>query len=245
MFFEHPQTEPTRPMVAFLLEPYRRQDSARLDENNKVYDEIVDPTVSAHDFRVYRSSELCRPDFVSRDHQRLAEDADLLIVNLSYHSPVVFYCLAWRLSRDPEAPVLALLDQKHDRLIETPVLVSQPVLYDLSPSDPQMPEERREEDYRGRVQNARRDLAKQFLIVTQKLNQRHQQQNQQGTHPQTSSASTPHPRPMDEPSPHVDSATMRQAKEDILRHMMSCLDGKAGSDIVDRLASTLLRTPRF
>lgn len=239
MYFEHPQNPPTRSLVAFLLEPHIERDEGRQQENNLVFDEIIDPTVSAHDYRIFRSSQLCRADYVSRDHQRLAEEADLLIVNLSYYNPVVFYCLAWRLSRDPEAPVLTLQSQGHLRLIETPVLTTQPVLYDLSPPNPNLPESGRDDEWRGRVQNARRDLAKQFLILQNRAARQAAQQQAQQTPPPAQPQQS-----ASDPFGTADSAAIRQAKDDILRHLMNCVQGGSG-DIVDRLSNTLLKTPRF
>ena len=73
----------------------------------RYFNDLIETPIGGHDFRVFRSSEIDRSNFVTRQHLQLAKDAELMIANLSAPDPIVFYCVAHRmrcrehLSNDP------------------------------------------------------------------------------------------------------------------------------------------------
>jgi hypothetical protein len=216
--------------VCFVLEPFAGHDAPRVHENNLVFDEIVEPSVSAHGYRLIRSSELCRPNYVTREHQRLAEEETLLVANLSYYDPVVFYGLAWRLARQPEMPVLLLLRHDYERLIETPVVSQPPVLYDLTaprPTDTHYSEEEKADAIRRKLQLARRDLTR----MVQHLGEKRLQS------PPAAAPSLP-AEPATVPGAQIDCAAV---VDEIVRHLVDRAVNKRQGDITDGLLNTLVK----
>lgn len=61
------------------------------------FNELIEPTLGSHDFRIVRSTAIDYQGVVTRQHLNMAESADLMIANISSNDPVVFYCVAHRM----------------------------------------------------------------------------------------------------------------------------------------------------
>jgi hypothetical protein len=63
------------------------------------FNELIEPTLGGHEFRIVRSTGINHKGMVTRQHLNLAESADLMIANISSYDPVAFYCIAHRMGR--------------------------------------------------------------------------------------------------------------------------------------------------
>lgn len=240
----HERHRPSNHMVCFVLEPYpflkemdTSEHSNRVRENNLVFDEIVEPAVSAHGYRLVRSTELCRPNYVTREHQRLSEEEDLVIANLTHFDPLVFYCLAWRLAKNPKADLLVLLRHDQDRLIEAPVLNVPPVLYDLEPPDMSSPHftlDDKADSMRRKVQLARRDLTR----MVQHLVELNAKSAPAPYAPEP--INVPPPQPVPQPEPPVNGTS--QVVDEIMRQLLRRMENAGSGDIVERLSASLMKS---
>ncbi len=157
-----------RGLVCFVLEPFVRLDSVRQREIDLVFEEIIEPAIDGHQFRIMRSSDLRRGEYVTIDHERLAKEEALMIANLTHRDPMVFYCLAARLAARPDLPHLIL--NRHDQndrngqncMIEQPVLRQKQVFYEITPdaqaNGEPLSEQEERESVRRKLHVARRDL---------------------------------------------------------------------------------------
>lgn len=69
---------------------------------NTYFNELIEPTLGGHEFRIVRSTGINHKGMVTRQHLNLAESADLMIANISSYDPVAFYCIAHRMGRVDE-----------------------------------------------------------------------------------------------------------------------------------------------
>lgn len=76
------------------LDTARNPDIRALDT---YFNELIEPTLGSHDFRIVRSTAIDYQGVVTRQHLNMAESADLMIANISSNDPVVFYCIAHRM----------------------------------------------------------------------------------------------------------------------------------------------------
>ena len=252
MSYDRPNGKNPAHKICFVLEPHWRDDGdnnqpeqeknkkQRERENNLIFEEIIEPAVAAHGYRVVRSSHLCQSGYVTREHQRLAEEAELVIANLTHDDPVAYFCLAWRLGKTTFPDLLVLLHEGADRLIEAPVLNVPPVLYNLTipAEDPQTKDSERIDSYRRNIQLSRNNLTRQVKQLVDVAALRTPQPSSAIVVPPTQTEAPP----TAQPQPPVGTG---QVVDEIMRQLLRRMDGNAGTDIVDRLSATLLRQPKY
>ena len=134
--------------TCFVLEPYYARDNPHRPEFDTLFDMVIESAVDGQNYRIVRSSGLRRATFITREHHQLAQEADLMIANLTDSDPMVMFCLATRLTRQEclrsvpgrhdtgparywELPTLLLRDQATPNPLEVHGRWEPPVVYKL------------------------------------------------------------------------------------------------------------------
>ncbi|MBF0332477.1 MAG: hypothetical protein HQL40_02375 [Alphaproteobacteria bacterium] len=133
--------------ICFYAEPWYGDDKAKRDKAEKIFEEVVEPAVDGRGFHIVRSTALPHPDYVTREHLRLATTEALMIADISIYDPMVVFCLAAREALKLDACgeragaarahlwTLLLLEEGNRALFEVPGIYAYPVryLYDQPP----------------------------------------------------------------------------------------------------------------
>ena len=103
---------------------------------DKVYQEIIQPVLESQDYRVVRSSDLVRPQYVTPSHLRYTDEADIVVVDLSMNDPIVMFCVGRRMAmRGEKHGIVALIDDSTENITEFGGPFASLIHYDLLPNE--------------------------------------------------------------------------------------------------------------
>jgi hypothetical protein len=98
----------------FVIAPIGEKDSEFRKHSDKVLKHIIKKALSDNYQKILRADDITEPGMITSQVLRLVQDAEIVVADLTFHNPNVFYELAVR--HAIERPVIHLIERRLSKI---------------------------------------------------------------------------------------------------------------------------------